>query len=554
MTMRSAARLAAPLLAIGLALSACGGDNADLLGEAAIGATSDINARERDELRDGGNLRLALSAFPATFNTLHVDSDADVSTVLSATLPGTVTANAAGEVTVDHDFFTDVELTSTDPQTITYTINPEAVWSDGRPITWEDIAAQANALSGRDPAYRVAATQGYSSIASVERGVDDRQAIVTMSEHYAEWQGMFNPLYPAETTATPEAFENLDRQAPRVSGGPFVVTDIDRAQQRVVLGRNPAWWGETPKLENITFSVLDYSARLNALQNNELDSADISGIDEATAASESPGLVVRRAPAPRFSHMTFNGAPGSILEDPRLRVAISKAIDRQAIADAIQNGLTPDPKPLNNHIYLDGQKGYQDNAQAVAYDPAAAERELDALGWVREGDVRVKDGRPLEIRIVMYQQQTWVQMSQIAQQSLAEVGVRLKIETYPGNGLFTDVIDPGNFDIANFSWSKSIFPLGALPQIYAYDPANPLSNKGRIGSPELNELIERITSELDQEKAIEMANEADRMIFELGFSLPLVQSLGMVAQREDLANWGAFGLQSADWTAVGFLR
>ncbi|MBF6356859.1 ABC transporter family substrate-binding protein [Nocardia higoensis] len=553
MKIRSAMRFAGPMLAIGLVLAACSADTGELLGESAVGSTSDINPRDPGELRDGGNLRLTLTAFPATFNTLHVDADGEVADVLAPTLPGTVTADAAGRLSVDRNYFTDVQLTGTQPQQITYTINPAAVWSDGTPITWEDLRSQANALSGRDPVYRVSATQGYSRIASVERGVDDRQAIVTMFDHYAEWQGMFNPLYPKATTGSPEAFENLDRQAPRVSAGPFLVTDIDRAQQRIVLSRNPSWWGAPPKLETITFSVLDYAARLNALQNNELDAADISGLDEATAASQSPGLVVRRAPALRFSHMTFNGAPGSILEDARLRVAVSKAIDRQAIASAIQNGLVADPKPLNNHLYLDGQKGYQDNAQAVAFDPAAAERELDALGWVRAGDVRVKDGRPLELRIVMYQQQTWVQMSQIAQQNLAQVGVRLKIETYPGNGLFTDVIDPGNFDIANFVWEKSIFPLGALPQIYAYDPANPLSNKGRIGSPELNELIDRIISELDPDKAIEMANEADRMIFELGFSLPLMQSVGLVAQRTELANWGAFGLQSPDWTAVGFL-
>ncbi|MBF6371139.1 ABC transporter family substrate-binding protein, partial [Nocardia puris] len=107
-----------------------------------------------------------------------------------------------------------------------------------------------------------------------------------------------------------------------------------------------------------------------------LDSADVSGLDEVQAASQTPGLVVRRAPALRFSHMTFNGAPGSILEDPRLRVAISKAIDRQAIASALLNGLVADPKPLNNHLYLEGQKGYQDNAQAVAYDPEQAAAEL----------------------------------------------------------------------------------------------------------------------------------------------------------------------------------
>lgn len=300
--------------------------------------------------------------------------------------------------------------------------------------------------------------------------------------------------------------------------------------------------------------MLDYSARLNALQNSELDSATVSGIDEVKTASNAPGIKVRRAPAARFSHFTFNGAPGSILADPKLRVAISKGIDRQAIATSAQQGVVVDPKPLNNHIFMSGQKGYQDNAASVAYNPELAAKELDDLGWKLNGDVREKDGRKLEIRDVMYQQESWVQMAQIAQQNLAKIGVKLVIQTYPGNGLFTDVVDPGNFDMVQFTWSGGILPLGALPQIYAYDPANTLSNKGKIGSPELNKLIEQTIAELDPDKAIELANQCDKMIFDEGFSLPIVQSAGTVAVRDGLANYGAFGLASADYTKIGFVK
>lgn len=551
---RAGIRFAAPALAVALVLGACGSETQVPSGTSEIGATNDINPRDRDDVRDGGNLRLALTAFPATFNSSHVDSDGEVSDIVSWTLPGTINADAAGELTVDADYFTEVELTGTDPQQITYTINPQAVWSDGSPITWEDLASQANALSGRDNAFKIAASQGYSRLEKVERGVDDRQAIVTFAQHYAEWKGLFNPLYPRLSTATPESFDTAFRNEMPLSSGPFMITSIDRAQQRVVLGRNPKWWGETPKLDTVTFSVLDNAARLSALQNNELDATLLSGIEEVTTATNTPGVAVRRAPANRFSHFTFNGAPGSILADPKLRIAISKGIDRQAIATATQQGVVADPKPLNNHLYLVGQKGYQDNAESVSYDPEAAARMLDELGWKLNGDVREKDGRKLEIRDVMYQADVWTQMAQIAQQNLAQIGVKLIIETYPGNGLFTDVIDPGNFDIAQFVWAKSIFPLGALPQIYAYDPANPLSNKGRIGSPELNALIEEVISELDPDRAIELANEADRIIFESGFSLPIVQSAGTVATRANLANYGASGLASYDYTKIGFVE
>ncbi|MEV0029236.1 ABC transporter family substrate-binding protein [Nocardia sp. NPDC050793] len=546
--------VAAPALVVALLLAGCGADADVQSGSSSIGTSNDINPRDPGELRDGGNLRLALTGFPETFNSSHVDASGDVGEVVGWTLPGTVNSDAAGELTTDANYFTDIELTSTDPQQITYTINPKAVWSDGSPITWEDLRSQANALSGRNTAYQVRATQGYSRVEKVERGVDDRQAIVTFGQHYAEWQGLFNPLYPKASTESPESFENWARNSLPISAGPFLLDSIDRAQQRIVLKRNPKWWGDTPKLDTVTFSVLDYSARISALQNNELDYATVSGIDEVKTATNSPGIQVRRAAAPRFSHFTFNGAPGSLLADPQLRIAISKAIDRQGIATATQNGIVDNPKPLNNHVYLNGQKGYQDNAASIAYDPEGAARMLDELGWKLNGDVREKDGRRLELRNVMYQQDTWLQIAQIAQQNLAAVGVQMIIQTFPGNGLFTDVIDPGNFEICQFTWSGGIFPLGALPQIYAYDPNNRLSNKGRIGSPELNALIDETISELDPNKAIELANRADKMIFDIGHSVPIVQSAGTVAVRENLANYGAFGLASFDATKVGFVK
>ncbi|WP_063055300.1 ABC transporter family substrate-binding protein [Nocardia salmonicida] len=551
---RAGFRVAVPVFAMTLALGGCASDDSSQIGADSIGAVNDINPKDVSEVQDGGNFRLALTSFPETFNSDHVDASADASAVVGWTLPGTVTSNAAGELSIDHDYFTDIQLTGTAPQQVTYTINPKAVWSDGTPITWEDMRSQAQALSGKDVAYQVRGTDGFDRVEKVERGVDDRQAVVTFAKHYAEWKGMFNPLYPKASTESPASFENWARNSLPVSAGPFLVGAIDRAQQRITLNRNPKWWGNTPKLDTITFAVLDYSARMAALQNNELDAASISGIEEVKTAAGSPGLVVRRAPSTTYSHFTFNGAPGAILEDPQLRVAISKAIDRQTIANARQNGLVEKPEPLNNHIFMKGQKGYQDNSAPLSYDPAAAAKMLDDLGWKLNGDVREKDGRKLELTDVMYQQDAWVQIATIAQQNLAAVGVKLNIRTVPGNGLFKDVVDPGNFDIVQFSWTGGILPLGVLPQVYAYDPNNRLSNKGRIGSPELNALIEETIAELDPEKAIELANKADRMIFDIGFSLPIGQSPGAIAVRSTVANYGAFGLASTDATKVGFVK
>lgn len=550
-------RLAVPLVLVSLIAAGCSqGEESAGEGEAALGATSDINPKDVSELRDGGNLRLAAGALPQNWNNLHSDGgDAGTGSLLRPVMPRAFTTDASANLSVNTDYFTDIQLTGTDPQQVTYTINPKAVWSDGTPITWEDLQSQANALSGRDKAFLLSNNSGFDRVEKVERGVDDKQAILTFSKHYADWRGQFagnSFLYPKTATATPEAFNKSQVDALGLSAGPFIVQSVDRAQGRVILGRNPKWWGATPKLDSITFSVLDNAAMLPALQNNEIDAIGLANRDELKTASSTPGIAIRRAPGNQWSHFTFNGAPGSIVAEQGVRVAISKAIDRQGIANAIQNGMVADPKPLNNHVYLAGQKGYQDNS--LGFDPAAAAQELDALGWKLNGDVREKDGRKLEIRDVMYNQDVWVQIAQIIQQNLAQIGVKLTIETKAGQGFFTDNIQPGNFDVGQWSWVGDPFPLSSLNQIYGYNPDDIQGNYGRIGSPELNALIEQTVSELDPVKAIELANQVDRKVFEEGHSLPLLQSPGNLAARDTLANFGAPGLASYDYTKIGFVK
>ncbi|MBO0853794.1 MAG: ABC transporter family substrate-binding protein [Nocardia sp.] len=525
-------------------------------GTDALGHTIDINPHDVSELRDGGNLRLSTTSLPANWNTLTVDgSDAGTMSMEHPMLPQAFRIDPSGNPTVNTDYFTDVALTGTDPQQVTYTINPKAVWSDGTPITWEDIASQAEALSGHSPDYLISNNQGFDRVAKVERGVDDRQAVITFSKHFAEWRGQFSGnsfLYPKKVTSNPEAFNKSLADGMGITAGPFELRTIDRTQNRIVLGRNPKWWGAAPKLDTITYNVLDAAATIPALQNNELDLTGAASRSDLATAQTIPHVSIRRAPAPQWSHLTFNGAPGSILADQRLRVAITKAIDRQSISNATENGLVADPKPLNNHIYMQGQKGYQDNS--LPYDPAAATRELDALGWKLDNGVRVKDGRKLEIRDVMYDDPTWTPIAEIIQQDLAKIGVKVDIETKPGAGFFTDVVQPGDFDMTQFSWVGDPFPLSSMNQIWGYDPKNIQGNYGRIGSPEINDLIERAVSELDPGKAIALANQADRKVFEEGHSLPLNQTPGIVAARSDLANIGAPGISTTDWTKVGFLK
>ncbi|PJE23485.1 MAG: hypothetical protein CK431_11000 [Mycobacterium sp.] len=555
--MRSrAGRVAAAILVAALVLSGCStGGQLTPTGRGAVGNASDLNPQNPQTLQEGGNLRLALIDFPPNFNILHIDGNSsETAGMLKSTLPSAFTIAADGSATVNTNYFTSVELTGTNPQVITYTINPKAVWSDGSPITWRDIASQIHATSGTDTAFEIATTNGADRVASVTRGVDDRQAIMTFAKPYAEWRGMFagnGMLLPESVTATPEAFNKGWLDAPGLSAGPFIVSTLDRAKQRIVLTRNPRWWGTQPRLDSITYLVLDDPARLPALQNNTIDATGVASLDQLIIAERTKGISIRQAPAPVWTHFTMNGANGSILSDRSLRLAVSEGIDRRTIANVALHGLTGDPVPLNNHIFVAGQEGYQDNS--IPYDPERAKRELDALGWKlnSENGFREKDGRQLVVRMLFYDAQSTKAVTQIAQHSLAEVGVKLDLQSRSGSGFFRDYVNVGAFDIALFGWVGDAFPLSGLTQIYA---SNGDSNFGKIGSPEIDDAIERTLGELDPGKARALANDVDRLIWAEGFSLPLIQSPGPVAVRSKLANFGARGLADLDYTAIGFMR
>jgi peptide/nickel transport system substrate-binding protein len=548
-------RLALLALVIVLIVSGCS-DGYQGLPEARaarVGSTSDINPRDPATLRDGGNLRLPLTSFPENFNELNIDGNtADTGSIVTPTLPGAFITRADGTLKLNTDYFTGAELTSTNPQVVVYTINPKAVWSDGNPMTWEDLRSEVDACSGRDKHFLIASRAGFERVKSVTKGVDERQAVITFAQPYAEWRAMFaGGIQPRKMTADPDVFNKGQLDAPGPSAGPFIVSKIDRGAQRIVLTRNPRWWGAKPRLDSIQFLVLDAAAVIPALQNNAIDAAGVGTLDDMVTAQRTPGIVIRRASAPTWFHFTFNGAPGSILADERLRLAICRGIDRQAIVNVVQHGLTDHPMPLNNHVYVEGQVGYQNNSAPADYNPDQARRDLDALGWKLNGAVREKDGKQLAVRDVFYDAQSNRQIAMVAQNNLAQIGVKLVLDTKPGTGFFSQYVSVGDFDITQFGWVGAAFPLSALPQIFTSDGD---SNFGKIGSPAIDAKIDETLSELDQVKARALANQVDTMIWQEGFSLPLFQSPGDIAVRSDLANYGASGLADVDYTAIGFIR
>jgi peptide/nickel transport system substrate-binding protein len=550
-------RLGGLVAALTLALVSCGGSPGGTAGPAPKIGAIDVGATPAAQLRDGGTFRWALDLIPPNFNYNQVDgAEFNNYRVLASVVPIPWLAQPDGTVKLNTDYFTSATLTSTSPEVVTYTLRDQATWSDGTPMTWQDLRAQWQAMNGRNKAFLIATSTGYKDIGSVERGASDKQAVVTFATPFSDWQTLFSPLYPASTNTNPVVFNTGWTQGFPVTAGAFKVAQIDRTAQTITMVRDEKWWGTKSRLDRLIFRSIPRVAQFDALANNEIDYAEIgTDINTFTRAQSAPGVTVRKALAPNYQHITFNGHPGSILADQQLRIAIQKGINRRAITQALIGRIVPGAAPLGNHIYVEGEQGYQDNSQIAAYNPAEASRMLDALGWTREGQgIRHKNGRDLVIRdVIPTETPRAEQESRQVQQFLSEIGVKVDITPVPSSEFFNKHIIPGDFDITHFAWIAVPFPVTTSGSIYG-TRGDTQQNFGGIGNDTINNLFEQASREFDPARKIQLANQIDQEIWKTGHSLLLYQRPDVWGVRNGIANVGAFGISDPIYSDIGLTR
>lgn len=560
--MRGHARAGRAALAALLLLALGGCSPAGPTGERAHDDASklpafDINPVPRDQLGTGGTLRWPMPEFPTQWNFNHVNgAKGVVAEVIQGVMPHVMRAD---EKAVPHpvpDYLSSAKVTRTAPrQVVTYTINPKATWSDGTPITYRDFAAQARALSGRDGRFQVAAVTGYEQIEKVEPGRDDRQAVITFTRPYADWLGLFSPLYPAATDTDPAVFNEGWLNRLPVTAGPFKIGGIDKTAKTITIVRDPAWWGRPAKLDRIVYRVMDLSAMPGAFANGEVDVLDASNDANAyRRARKVGGTAIHRAAGPDWRHFTFNAA-SPVLADPRVRQAVMAGLNRLALTESDLKDLDWPIQVLDNHFFMNTQEGYQDNAGELGrYDPGRARGLLDEAGWIQNGAYRAKDGRPLVLRFVVpSSQQISKQEGELTQAMLKEIGIRVDIRPVPTDDLFDRYVTPGNFDIVPFSWLGTPFPVSSNRAVFAKPRGDNIQqNYSRVGSDALDTAMDKAVEELDPVKARHLINTADRLVWQQASVLPLYQRPQLIATRARLANFGARGFFDLAYEDIGF--
>jgi peptide/nickel transport system substrate-binding protein len=537
------------------ALAGCGGSGDSGALTVLNAGRTDVNPVDDEDVDAGGELRWPYDRLPLTFNYFQVNgSDDEDVAVIGALLPRMFVTAGDGSTRANPDYVVSADLVAKSPQTVRYVLNPAARWSNGAPITWKDFEAQWKALNGSNPAFQSGGADGYDDIASVARGADDHQVLVTFQRKFAEWQGLFSPLYPASDYATPAAFNGNWLGAIPVTAGPFVVQAVDKATGQVTVARNDAWWGTKAKLDRIVFKPYDPPNYFEGLATNDLDFAPVR--DDANLVRQArtlPDFVIRQSVGRRYTELLLNGAPNLPLADQAVRQALALGLDRQAIAKRALGEINPAIRPTGNFVLPMGDSGYRDNSGPLAFDPAAAGRALDAAGWRAGADNRrAKAGRPLALRLVVLKGDPASEAAGAAiAQQLAAIGVTATAQ--PLDATAKDVaMRTGAFDLILTDQELSASPLSTEVRRY-YEPegADVGSNFGRVYNEEIVNQFNDALGDLDERQRNADINGLDTLIWSVLPGVPLYPEPGAYAVRSSLQNFGAPGLSDVDYAAIG---
>ncbi len=553
--------------ALALTLTACSGggdDSGDGDGETTAIVGADYNPQDRDNLQQGGEVTFPIGEITPQMNVNHADGTVDTARIWEWYNPQTILMSPEGEVSANPNYLTDWTTEEVDGKTVvTYTINPEATWNDGTPMTWESYDLTWKANRSNDEGYVPNSTDGYSLIESVTQGEDERQAVVTFSQVYPWTDGLFwHILHPAVNS--PEVFNDayLGDPHPEWGAGPYTIDQFDANGGTVSFVPNENWWGDEPMLDEVTFRQLDDTAMLNAFRAGEIDYADNLTADNLAQLEGMDDIEIYRAQRTATNLLELD-AEKPQFADLEVREAIFKAIDRDQIKEVVWNDLGYEEEDAGSLLLFPFQDGYEDALTEAgwSFDADEANAILDEAGWTAGDDgIREKDGVRLAGTLPVFGDDPIVEArARVVQAQLKEIGMDVQIDVRPTSDFSSD-LNTKNWDLVMLGFSSSDpYGVAYMCQVYSSDSSLNLSGAGNA------EIDERIASEVaalptqEEQTAAGLALEAEIMAETWGI-LPLYAGPWISAATAGLANLtpetytglDLFGLQPVE--NVGWMK
>ena len=550
---RRRSALFALLTILALIAAACGGsddNNTDEGGEATGNETTETTEADLVEVQQGGKLTYASDQALGGFNNgTSADNKAALQYIVVNVYPQLFRVTPNFEVIPDENYLVSAEQTKDSPQTVVYKLNPKAVWSDGTPISADDMIWNWQAQNGSNKDVDAASTTGYEDIESITASDGGKTATAVFKTPFSDWKALFGNLLPKhimEATAPGDLAKQWNEglaNFPTWSGGPFKISSYTK-DQSLTLVPNDKWWGDKPKLDEIVVRFgIATPAIAQALQNKEIDIAyPQPQIDLVQQIKNIPGVKGEIAYGLSYEHLDFN-FKNEHLAVKEVRQAIAYALDRDDLVNRTVKQFDERGKRLDNRIWLTGQPEYEAHGKEYAKkDLKKADELLVKAGYAKGGDgIYAKDGKKLSLRIATtggnaLREQT----EQLIQAQLKEAGIDIQIANTAGSAVF-DEFDVGNFDIALFAWVGTPFSVSSNKAIFTCTesedgPCSGGSNFGEYNNPKMEELFNKAISTADAEEAIELSQQIDEILWDDMATIPLYSKPQFQPHRDTFGN------------------
>ena len=440
---------------------------------------------------------------------------------------------------------------------VTYRLRPGLRWSDGEPLTADDVAFTWR-LIVNPKVQGVLSPDGYTAISRVD--VHDLQRFTLHFDRvYPKFLNLFPAVLPQHRLAG-IAPEQLATDAfwgrPDVVSGPFKISELV-PDDHITLLRNDAWSqgrsGRRAHLDSIVYKIFPEAGQLiDAARAGQVSLALELPDDQLAALTNTGSAMVQRRSQLAYEQVTFNqadpnpltGQPPLWKSDPALLDALRRAINRPAIVkkfygDRARLAESPIPSALS---------AFHDPDVSLTYDAGAAAKLLDGDGWVLGADgIRSKNGRRLGFHLVTALGSPL--RSAVRDELAAEwrkLGAEVSVTEAHPSELFSGyaqggLLERGLFEAGLWTWSigpdpDGVYPLEHSSQIPTDKNQGLGSNFGRFNSSDLDRNLDKGRASLAMVERARSYAAFERAYARLGFELPLFERVLVVMASPHLHN------------------
>jgi peptide/nickel transport system substrate-binding protein len=387
---------------------------------------------------------------------------------------------------------------SPDRKTLTFHLRENVRWSDGVPVTADDVRWTWQAQTSPEVAWAYSYMK--AQIADVE-AVDPHTVRVHFKRVYAKQMLDINEggILPRHIWAQ-VPFSRWRQSADwfkqhLVVDGPFTIASW-KPKQELVLVRNPGYFDpDRPHLDRVVMRIIpDQASILAQLGSGDLDFTPAFSPADAPQIAGNPRLRLLAYPYRSWVAVGWNNARQPF-SDPEVRRALSMALDRPAIVETIWGKFgRVGESPILSVVWA-----YDRALRPLPYDPAAARGILAAKGFAAGPDgVLRRGGKPFafEISTNLGNQQR-VDALVMIQEQLRRIGVRAEPRQMEFNSL-NQRLEAGDFDatLTGFSMDTS---LDLTTPFHSREIGS--TNLTRYSNPEVDRLIDHAMSQVDLAQA-----------------------------------------------------